>query len=97
MVSFYQALFYTMESCTTYKATSCTEEQVGIIWRKTKQSVECKAVNRNKDGVRENRAFVERDPVGVMEVRHDLLTTQIPSIDPPLYTRDSVKDISLPI
>jgi hypothetical protein len=59
-----------MESCTTNEAMSHTEEQVGIVWRETRQSVEREAVNRNKDRIGENRAFVERDPVGVMEVRH---------------------------
>jgi hypothetical protein len=70
MVSFYWTLFYTMESCTTNEATSHTEEQVGIVWQEMRQSVECEAVDCNKDGVGENRSFVERNPVGVMEVRH---------------------------
>jgi hypothetical protein len=54
----------------TNEAMSHTEEQVGIIWREMRQSIEREAVNRNKDRVGENRVFVERDPVGVMEVRH---------------------------
>jgi hypothetical protein len=86
-----------MESITANKATSSAEEQIGIVWQKTRQSIEREAVDRNKDGIGENRAFLERDPVGVMEVRHDLLTTQVPSINPPLYTLDSVNDVSLPI
>jgi hypothetical protein len=35
--------------------------------------------------------------VGVVEVRHDTLTTPIPSIDPLLYTLNSVTEVSLPI
>jgi hypothetical protein len=96
-MSLYWTLFYAMESCMTNEAASSTEEQIGIVRRKTRQSVERETVNRNKNGVREDRVFVERDPVVVMEVRHDLLTTQIPAINPSLYTLDSVKDVSLPI
>jgi hypothetical protein len=95
VVSFYRTLLNAMKSSTANKATSSTEEQIGVIWQKTRKSIECKAINHNIDGIRENGAFIERDPVGVMEVRHDLLTTQIPSTDPFLYTLKSVKEVSL--
>jgi hypothetical protein len=79
MVSFYTTLLDAMKSSMANKATSSTEEQIGVIWQKTRQSIERKAINGNKDGIGEDRAFIERDPVGVMEVGHDLLTTQISS------------------
>jgi hypothetical protein len=86
-----------MESIMADKATSGAEEQIGIVRQKMRQSIEREAVNRNKDEIGEDRAFVERNPVGVMEVRHYLLTTPIPSINLPLYTLNLVKDVSLPI
>jgi hypothetical protein len=74
-----------------------TEKQIGVIWRETRESIKRKTINRNIDGIGEDRAFIEQDPVGVMEVGHDLLTTQIPSTNPFLYTTGSVKDVWLPI
>jgi hypothetical protein len=41
------------------KAVPSTEEQIGIIWRKTRKSIKRKAINRNIDGIGEDRAFIE--------------------------------------
>jgi hypothetical protein len=97
MVSLHRTLLDMMKSGTADEAMPSTEEQIGIIGRETRESIKHKAINHNIDGIGEDRVFIERDPVGVMEVGHDLLTTQIPSTDPFLYTTGSVKDVSLPI
>jgi hypothetical protein len=79
------------------EATTHAKEQVCIIIRTARQSVKHKAINSDGDGSREGRLFIKCNPVGVVIVGHDLLTTQTPSTNPFLYSTGSVKDVSLPI
>jgi hypothetical protein len=59
------------------------------------QSVERKTVHGHIDGGREERAFIETNPVDVVVIGHDLLNSPIPSSDPLLYTLGSVREVSL--
>jgi hypothetical protein len=86
-----------MSSEVADKATTRTKEEVGIFVRQAGQSVERKTIHRHVDGGREERSFIEMNPMDIVVIRHDLLNYPTPSSDPLLYTLGSVKDVSLPI
>jgi hypothetical protein len=94
MRSFYGTLLNMMKSSAAHKAMTRAEEKVGVIRRESGKSVEGETVNSNGDGGREHRTFMESEPVGTVVIGHWILNYP-GSIHPFLYTRDSVKDISL--
>jgi hypothetical protein len=47
VVSLHGAVFYTMESSMTHKTMTSTEEEIGVIQRESRQSIECITVNGN--------------------------------------------------
>jgi hypothetical protein len=52
-----------MESCAIHKAMTCTEEQGGVIRRKTSMTVDS-----YRYGCREDRALIRGIPMGVMVI-----------------------------
>jgi hypothetical protein len=91
---FHRTLFNTMEGSAAHKATTCAEEKVGVVRRTSGKGVEGETVNSSRDRDREHGTFIESEPVGTVVIRHWILNYPGP-IHPFLYTRDSVKDISL--
>jgi hypothetical protein len=85
-----------MSSKVADKATTRTKEEVGIFIGQTGQSIECETIHRHIDGGREERSFIEMNPVNVVVIGHKLLNYPIPSSDLLLYTLGSVKEVSLP-
>jgi hypothetical protein len=83
-----------MKSSAAHKAMTCAEEKVSIVRRKSGKSIEGKTVDSNGHGGREHRTFIESEPVGTMVIGHWILNYPGP-IHPFLYTRYSVKDVSL--
>jgi hypothetical protein len=76
------------------KAVTGAKEQVHVFIRQTREGIKGDAINSHRDRSREEGAFIELHPVGVVVIRHGTLNQSqaFPSI---LYTANSVKDVLL--
>jgi hypothetical protein len=73
VMSFHRTLLDAMKSSMADEAMPGTEEQICVIRRETRESIEHKTVDSNIDGIGEDRTLIEQNPVGVMVVGHGLL------------------------
>jgi hypothetical protein len=93
----HRTLLDAMESGTTDEAMTSTEEEVSVVRRETRESIKSEAVHGNGDRIGEHRTLIESEPMGIVVIRHWRLNyPETPSIDPVLYTLESVKGVSLP-
>jgi hypothetical protein len=79
MMPLHRALLDAMESSAAYKASTHTEEQIGVVQGESRQSIKSEVVNSNQYWSREDGALIESKPVGVMVVRYGLLNYPNPS------------------
>jgi hypothetical protein len=66
----YGTLLDTMEGSMTHKKTTCTEEEISIVWRESRQCVKGMAIDSNRYGCRKDGTLMESEPVGVMVISH---------------------------
>jgi hypothetical protein len=86
VMSFHRTLLDMMKSGMAHEAMTSAEEKIGVIRRKTRESIEDETVHSN--GVRggEHRTIIESEPVGIMVIRHWRLNYLVPLHQPfPLY------------
>jgi hypothetical protein len=60
-----------MQSEVANEAMTRTEEEVGIMIRQTRQSVERETIHGHIDGSGEEGLFIKANPVDVMVIGHD--------------------------
>jgi hypothetical protein len=67
MIPFHRALLHTMNGMVTYKTTTSAEEQISIVRRKSRHSIEGVTIDGNQNRSGENRAFIESIPMGIVK------------------------------
>jgi hypothetical protein len=93
----HRALLDTMKGSMTDEATTSTEEEVSVIRRETRKGVKGEAIYSDGNGIGEHGTLVESEPMGIVVIRYQRLNyPETSSINPFLYTLESVKDVSLP-
>jgi hypothetical protein len=68
VMALYGTLFCMVKSSATDKTMTSTEEEVGIVRREMRKSIEHMAINGHRNRSRKHRTFVEGKPVGMVIV-----------------------------
>jgi hypothetical protein len=87
--------FGAMEGMVAHKATTSSEEQVGIVFVQSRKGIKSGTIDFYENGVREARHVEEFNTVRVMVIKHGTLYYFTTPQSPCCYTTDSVTEESL--